>query len=414
MEGFYTMTELAPAIEGVVPPHVPPELVKDLTIGRGFVTERLPHEIVDEIHRDFPPVFYAPNLMNGGGWVFRRSEDQLAIWQDAEHFSSQQIQPFAELAGGNWTMIPVEQDPPEHEFYRRLLMPFFSPKAAADLDDKIMEYARSQIMKFQHKGKCEFMKDFSLIFPSLIFLELMGMPVERFEEFVEWENIMLRDDDMDRVASAVGTVVNYFEQEIDARRESPGDDLLGFAMTAEVDGRKMTKNELVGLSFNLFLAGLDTVSAHLGHIFRHLAENPDQQEELRNNPELIDQSITEFMRAFGAVTITRTCVKDAVVAGVEIKNGDKVAVSTALASRDPEVYESPSEIIWDRPPSRSLSFGTGIHVCLGVHIARREIRAALKLFLELLPPFRIENGATIESDLGTVMMPFALPLEWDV
>ena len=86
----------------------------------------------------------------------------------------------------------------------------------------------------------------------------------------------------------------------------------------------------------------------------------------------------------------------------------------ALASRDPEVYDSPSELIWDRPPSRSLSFGTGIHVCLGVHIARREIRAALKLFLELLPPFRIENGATIESDLGTVMMPFALPLEWDV
>ena len=117
------MTELPP--QRALSPHVPPELVKDLTIGRGFVTERLPHEIVDEIHRDFPPVFYAPNLMNGGGWVFRRSEDQLAIWQDPEHFSSQQIQPFAELAGGNWTMIPVEQDPPEHGFYRRLLMPFF-------------------------------------------------------------------------------------------------------------------------------------------------------------------------------------------------------------------------------------------------------------------------------------------------
>ena len=78
------------------------------------------------------------------------------------------------------------------------------------------------------------------------------MPVERFEEFVEWENIMLRDDDMDRVASAVGTVVNYFEQEIDARR-SPGDDLLGFAMTAEVDGRKMTKMNL-GAFLTLFFA----------------------------------------------------------------------------------------------------------------------------------------------------------------
>lgn len=407
------MTESAPATEGVVPSHVPPEMVKNLTIGRGFVTERLPHEIVDEIHRDFPPVFYAPNLMNGGGWVFRRSEDQLAIWQNPEYFSSQQIQPFAELAGGNWRMIPVEQDPPDHTFYRRLLMPFFVPQAAADMDDKILEYARTEFNNFKDKGHCEFMKEFALRFPVKVFLDMVGIPLENADAFVERESIILRDDDIDNVTGAIASVVDYIEAEIEARRDSPGEDLIGFAMTAEVDGRMMTKDELVGLFFNLLLAGLDTVSAHLGHIFRHLAENPDQQEELRQNPDLIEDAITEFMRAFGAVTITRTCVKDTEVAGVQIKAGDMVAISTALAARDPEVHESPAELIWDRQ-SRSLSFGTGIHVCMGMHIARRELRAAIKLFLEELPTFRIPAGAVIESDLGTVMMPFQLPLEWDV
>lgn len=407
------MTESTQEFENEIPSHVPLAMVSNLTIGRGFKTKRLPHEVVDDIHRDFPPVFYAPNLMNGGGWVFRRTEDQLSVWNDPEHFSSQQIQPFAQLAGGNWKMVPVEQDPPEHGFYRRLLLPFFVPQAAAAMDEKICDYARSTIMAFRDKGRCEFMGDFSLRFPIRIFLEMMGMPLDRADEFMEWETTMLRDDDMSRVASAVASVVDYFEKEIEIRRSAPSDDLMGFALSADVDGRKLTDDELVGLFFNLLLAGLDTVSAHLGHIFRHLAENPDQQEELRNNPEKIDKAIGEFMRAFGAVTITRTCVKTRKVAGVTVKEGDRVAISTALSSRDPEAYDSPEKIIFDRA-SKAYSFGTGIHSCLGMHIAKREIRAAIEQFLVLLPPFRVESGAVIESDLGTVMMPFELPLTWDV
>jgi cytochrome P450 len=151
----------------------------------------------------------------------------------------------------------------------------------------------------------------------------------------------------------------------------------------------------------------------MGHIFRHLAENPDQQEDLRRNPDKIDSAITELMRAYGAVTITRTCVKDTAVAGIQIKEGDKVCYSTALAARDPEIYDAPEKIIFDRE-SKLYSIGTGIHVCIGMHIARRELRAAIRALLELLPPFRLPSGTIIESDLGTVFMPLKLPLEWDL
>ena len=91
----------------VIPEHIDPDLVLYLPIGRGVSTERLPHEIAAEIHRDFPRGFYAPNLMNGGGWVFPRVEDQRKIWLDTEHFSSQVIQPFAAMAGGDWNMTPT-------------------------------------------------------------------------------------------------------------------------------------------------------------------------------------------------------------------------------------------------------------------------------------------------------------------
>ena len=325
-------TELNLSIE--IPSHVPLELVRNLTIGRGLTTTRLPHAVVDDIHRDFPPVFYAPNLMNGGGWVFRRTEDQITVIHNPEHFSSKQIQPYAEMVGASWSMIPVEQDPPEHGFYRRLLMPFFVPKTAANMDANINDYARAQVLNFRDKGHCEFMSEFAFPFPSMIFLEMMGMPIARLDEFIELYDTITRDGDMDRVLDGVKSVIAYFEKEIEARRDvPPGDDLMSFALTAEIDGRKLSHDELVALFFNLGLAGLDTVSAHMGHIFRHLAENPDQQEDLRQNPDKIDSAITELMRAYGAVTITRTCVKDTEVAGIQIKEGDKVELGDVKSLR---------------------------------------------------------------------------------
>ena len=193
------------------------------------------------------------------------------------------------------------------------------------MDANINDYARAQVLNFRDKGHCEFMSEFAFPFPSMIFLEMMGMPIARLDEFIELYDTITRDGDMDRVLDGVKSVIAYFEKEIEARRDvPPGDDLMSFALTAEIDGRKLSHDELVALFFNLGLAGLDTVSAHMGHIFRHLAENPDQQEDLRQNPDKIDSAITELMRAYGAVTITRTCVKHTEVAGIQIKEGDKV------------------------------------------------------------------------------------------
>jgi cytochrome P450 len=177
------------------------------------------------------------------------------------------------------------------------------------------------------------------------------------------------------------------------------------------DGRNLTDDELVGFCFNLFIGGLDTVSTNMGMQMRHLAETPEHQALLRANPELIPDAVNELMRAYAAVSMIRTCVKEAVVCGVTIRPGDKVLLPTYLAGRDPEAFDRPDEVILDRKP-RHVSFGYGPHLCIGMHLARRELRIALEEFLGNIPDFWIEPGAEIESYLATIIQPVTLPLVW--
>ena len=117
------------------------------------------------------------------------------------------------------------------------------------------------------------------------------------------------------------------------------------------------------------------------------------------------------MRAYAAVTTFRTCVKETEIQGVRILPGDKVAMSTTLAGRDPQEYERPNEVILDRKP-RHVSFAYGPHLCVGMHLARREMRIALEEFLAAVPEFRIADGATISCHLGGMIQPSTLPLVW--
>ena len=157
-----------------IPLHVPNHIVRSSPLGRGLTTNLHPHEVVSMIHRDFPEVFFAPNLMPpAGAWVFRRASDLRKIWMDTEHFSSREIAPYSRLAGGTWQQVPAEQDPPKHALFRTLITPIFAPKAVALLNDKVRAYARNDIGSFRDRGHCEFMGEFAFRFPIKIFLELI-------------------------------------------------------------------------------------------------------------------------------------------------------------------------------------------------------------------------------------------------
>ena len=394
------------------PKHVPEDLIRPFPFIFGTTTEKDPfNELAAQVHKG-PDIFYALHAYPGGtpAWIVRKTQDLRNIYFDTEHFSNKDFSPFSKLIGETWNNVPAETDPPMHALYRAFVNPIFTPKAMAKLEDRIRGYAVDFIDKFRSNGACEFMSDFAFEFPIKVFLELMGLPLERTKQFLEWEMGLLHNHDLGKIAAATRSVVDYLRGEIEDRRKHPTDDLITYGVQAEIQGRKLTEDELVGFTFNLFIGGLDTVSTHMGLQARHLAEHADHQALLRANPDWIPEAIEEMMRAYAAVTTFRTCKKETTIKGVKIMPGDKVAMSTTLAGRDPDEYERPNEVILDRKP-KHISFAYGPHLCVGMHLARREMRIAIEEFLRLVPDFRIKPGHTVRCHLGMIE-PVDLPLVW--
>lgn len=398
-----------------IPAHVPPHLVGDYPLILGATTRENPFKrIIPQIHEG-PEVIYSPNgyLGHAPAWVFRRAKDMQAIYMDNEHFSAKDFAPFAKLLGESWNNVPAEMDPPMHGLYRNMVNPLFTPRKMALLENRVREFAQMYINKFKDKGSCEFMSEFAFRFPINVFLELMGLPMDKVETFLEWENGLLHDHNLENIAQATRNVKNYLWGEIEERRKNPRDDLITFGINAEIDGRKLTDDELFGFCFNLFIGGMDTVSTNTSWQFRHLAENPADQAKLRANPELIPAATEEMFRAYAAVTTARTCIKPVVINGVQIMPGDRILMVTTLANSDPAEFENPNEVRLDRNP-RHMTFGTGIHRCVGAPLARREVIIAIEEFLKAIPEFRIAPDAKIVTQLGGVIQSETLPLVWNV
>jgi len=398
-----------------VPAHVPAHLVGSYPLVLGATTLENPFDkIIPQIHEG-PDVMWCANgyLGHFPAWVFRRAKDLQAIYMDTEHFSSKDFAPCAKLRGENWNNVPAEVDPPMHGLFRNMVNPLFTPRKMAALENRVREFAQLYINKFKDKGHCEFMSEFAFRFPINVFLELMGLPMDKVETFLEWENGLLHEHDMAKVAQATRNVKNYLMGEIEERRKNPRDDLISFGINAEIEGRKMREDELFGFCFNLFIGGMDTVSTNTAWQFRHLATHLDDQAKLRANPALIPAATEEMFRAYAAVTTARTCVKPVQIHGVQLMPGDKILMATTLANRDPSEFENPNEVRLDRNP-RHVTFGTGIHRCVGAPLARREVIIAIEEFLKAIPEFRIAPDAKIVTQLGGVIQPETLPLVWNV
>jgi cytochrome P450 len=397
------------------PAHVPAGLVWSYPFAaRGTTTTGVPRDLIPDVHKG-PPVFWvdAQPYSIPGAWVPRRYADLQAVYQDTDNFTPQGTSQFSAMIGETWFSIPSEAEPPLHSRYRHVLNPMFSPSRMARLEERIRLYAREILNGLRPRGHCEFVADFAFEFPIKVFLELMGLPQENTKQFLEWEHAILRSQSMEPVAAALKAVTAYLADQCEQRRREPRDDLLTLGVQAEVEGRKLTEDELKGFCFNLFVGGLDTVSTNLSAHFRHLAENPGDQRFLRENPDRIPGAIDELMRAYAAVTTLRVCKQETQLGGARMLPGDLVLMPTFLAAHDPEVFPNPQVVDLARKP-RHVSFGYGPHLCIGMHLARREMRIAMEEALAMLPPFRIAPGEEIVSFCSIAPIgPVALPLVWD-
>ena len=372
-----------------------------------------PHEtIIPDIHAG-PAVFYADNVvLNRPGWVVRRAEDLRKIYADTENYHKRGNTGFAKMIGEEWDIIPTELDPPVHTAYRSALNPLYAPSQMMKLDLKVRERARELIATFKDKGECEFVQDFAVLFPITIFLEMIDLPVDRLTQFLEWENQMIRGTDFNVQVASVRAVKELLMETVAQRRKNPGDDLISRTMQLEVDGRKWNDMEVFGHCFNLYLGGLDTVTANLSLQFRHLADNHHDQQTMReNSPSQNVVAVEELLRAYAAVSTQRIVSKEHQLGGHTLLPGDVVVMSTPLAGRDPEAYDNPQEIRLDRKAAH-VTLGHSIHRCLGQHLARRELQTAIEEFVKVIPMFSVQDGFRVPWMPGNVIQVTELPLRW--
>jgi cytochrome P450 len=407
---------MASAAPTTLPPHVRPENAMASPFFARKIVKDCPQEtLIPEMHATLGPITYVTNIFPGDkpGWLLTGYEDTMAMLRNADDFTKNGMGQWSQSIGENWLVVPTEVDPPMHTHYRKALNPSFSPQKMAAMKDDLRRRANALIDKFKTRKECDFVNEFSERYPIYIVLDLLGLPQDRMAEFLVWEKNMLHTNDWEVRSNAVKNAVDYLKAEIADRRAVPRDDYISkiFDLEAE-DGRKWNDEEALGHCFNLFLGGLDTVTTMLGNIVTWLARHPEQQQELRDNPDRIVLAVEEFLRVFGPVTAFRIATKELEIHGQKIMPGEYVSVCTPVANQDPKVHDNPSEVRFDRKAPH-IALGGGIHKCLGMHLARFELQVALEELLKAIPSFRVKDGFELGYFVGNITFVPALELQWD-
>lgn len=396
-----------------VPIHVPASLVWDDEIGRFTMELDDPYVAGARLHEG-PEIVWSTHGYRGeqGAWMIVGFEAMREAFTDFERFSSDSSAGTRSLLGVGWKQLPIETDPPEQKMYRKFLNPLFSPVAVSGLVGLVERTCAGLIDTFAARGSCEFISEFAQLLPSCIFLEVMGMPKDKVAQFLDWERETLWTDDVAVRLQGARKIRDYFVEQIAERRKQPGDDLVSTIVQARFDDRPITDDEAIGYCYSLFLGGLDTVMSVMGFTMRHLARDKALQQRLRENPEMIPKAVDEFLRAHGVVVMRRTVRNDCDFRGVAMKAGDQVMLPTPLAGRDPRHFDDPHRIDPDRKDKSGLTFGSGLHTCLGMHLGRRELRIAFAQLLERFADISIADPDQVRYRTGITWGVDRLPLEF--
>lgn len=316
-------------------------------------------------------------------------------------------------------LIPLQVDPPDHAKYRRLLDPLFSPKATEAMEADVRALATRLLDTFTGRDACDFHAEFAVPFPCTIFLQLMGLPLEELDLFLEWKDGIIRPSvdtpfDNDAVCAArdrTGQAIDeYFEAAIEQRRRRPADDLLTHFVTDEIDGERLDRDEILGICYLFLLGGLDTVTASLDCMVARLATHPEERQELVDDPSRIPSAIEELLRYETPVTgVPRLLTQPAVIAGQELPAGTQVMLLLGAADDDEHAFPHADVVDLGRDVNRHFAFGAGPHRCLGSHLARRELRVALEELHLRFPEYALAPGAEL-SFTPAIRQLDALPL----
>jgi len=361
----------------------------------------------DPVHR-FAPEGYRPF------WAITKHADIVEISRQPERFrSSGRFILFPDPPGIDPATLDenpplrmlVNQDPPEHRQYRKLVSAWFTPKAIARLEQRLEEITADLWDELAATADadgwvtCDFVRDVAARQPLRMITEILGMPAER-EEFVlritnqnfglEDPEFKLEGETQEEVLAFIGEAFAYFDELLDERRAAPRQDLSSVLAVAEIDGEPVPRFELYSLLFLVMVAGHDTTRNAISGGLLALHDHPDQLEALRADPSLVATGADEIVRWTTPVNhFVRTVVEPYQLRDKLLQPGEHVALFYASANRDEEVFDDPWAFRLDRDPNPHLGFGIGEHYCLGAHLARLDLKVFWRQFVERIEAFEL-------------------------
>ncbi len=359
-----------------------------------------PHQLFAELREHVPVAWNPPGVDADGFWCLTRFDDIVPVNKDWQRFSSARKGSFLTEGG----ILPKEftslifnmMDPPVHDRHRGLVQTAFTPKAINEREQDIRRTINLLIDDVIERGECDVVRDLAIELPLIVTANMLGAPVEDRKKLFAWANV-LSDTTAPREEklAVMGQVSSYLPQLIASRRQQPTEDLLSRLLHAELNGERLSEVEVMAHFVQLMLGGSETTrNAYAGGLLA-LLEYPEQMQRLRDEPALIPNAVEEILRWVTPIHHqARTATCDLQIGDMSIAENDKVVMWYAAANRDPAQNPDPGRFDVARVKPKHLTFGMGLHVCVGNQLARLELRVALEETLRRLTKIELSGPAT--------------------
>lgn len=331
-----------------------------------------------------------------GCWYVTTAEAVRYITRNPKVFSSSKNGIDVSSAPPGVPYIPGAIDPPDHSRYRKVIDLEFAPRVMNRMEDELRARVNLLIDAFIDQGSCELMADLASIFPTEVFCLMFGLPLEDREKCTAWAHTTMTagpapEEDKQAARQAGRDLAEYVRGFVETRRSTPGqDDIISHILALG-----WSDEEIIGLSFNVIQAGLDTVSSAIGLLMYYLVKHPDLRREMITDPAKVVPGIEEVIRLEAvAPFLPRYTMEDVEVCGTKIPAGEWVILGYGVANRDPEAFGCPNAVDLEQGRAGDhFSFGSGIHRCLGSHLARRELKVVFEEFHKRIPEYELAPGA---------------------
>lgn len=365
-----------------------------------------PFPIWEEL-REHAPVTYSDQ--NGGFWVSSAHEHISHVLKNHGTFSSRRALipgDMMDTVNADGTVVvntlpPITLDPPEHTRIRRLLQPAFAPKQIQALEVFTQEISDELMKELAKRDSFDAASEYARYVPVAVISRMLGVPATERELFLSWVKRMASlDPESNDAQEASLELRRYLAGSIRERREHPADDVLSLIVHTAVDGEALTDAEVLGCATLLLFAGVDTTFSAIGASLHYLADHPDDRARLiaataSGDDELWRTAVEEFVRAFAPAMVVREATQDTELGGHRVSAGDLMLLLLPSANRDGGVFEDPATVRIDRHDNPHLTFGSGVHRCLGQFLARMEVRVALQTFLTYVPDFSVADASSV-------------------